>query len=245
MRPVPHRCCLAAGRGSGRAVGGGGGTVGVVVMTMKLLDLFCKAGGCTRGYQNAGFYVVGVDIESQPRYIGDEFIRGDALECLRGLIDSGEINQFVAISASPPCQGYAKTKFLSGEHPMLIEQLRELLIQSGLSYIIENVKGAPLINPVLLTGGMFGMNILRDRLFECSFPVPQPFTPIQAAPVKMGRPVKEGDVLQPVGHFSGVPYARKQMGIDWMTQGELAQAIPPTYTEYIGKHLLEHLKVTL
>ena len=199
----------------------------------------------------AGFIVIGVDNRPQPRYVGDGFILADVLVILQRLID-GEgveddrgrvwhLDDFDLIHASPPCQKYGKTKHLSGDHPRLIGDTRCLLIQSGCHYVIENVPGAPLINPLMLTAAMYGMLIKRDRLFECSFDVPFQLSPTAIAPVKMGRPVGEGDVLQPVGHFSNVAYARQQMGLDWMDQHGLSQAIPPVYTEYIGRQMLAAL----
>jgi len=206
-------------------------------MAIRLLDTFCGAGGCTKGYQRAGFYVVGVDIAPQPHYCGDEFYQADALDFIR---EYG--HEYNVIHSSPPCQVYGKTKHLANEgHPDLIAETRKALQIAGKPYIIENVPGAPLIDPTILTGGHFGILVHRPRLFESSFPLPfvlaQPLSP----PVKMGRPVQDGDVIQPVGHFSGVDYARREMGIDWMTGAELAQAIPPAYTEWIGKQLLKVL----
>lgn len=206
---------------------------------MKLLDLFCGAGGAAMGYSRAGFdQITGVDLKPMPRYPFD-FVQADALEYLAGLIKSGEIAQYDAIHASPPCQKYGKTKHLAGSHPQLIEQVRDLLMLSGLPYVIENVPGAPLIDAVLLTGAMFGQRIKRDRLFECSFQVPFVMSPSVPSAVKMGRAVAEGDIIQPVGHFSNVQYARQEMGIDWMIGAELSQAIPPAYTEWIGKKMIE------
>lgn len=208
----------------------------------RLLDLFCGAGGCTRGYQRAGFYVVGVDIKPQPRYCGDEFVQGDALEYV-----AVNGHEFDAIHASPPCQGYSNTRNLQGnKHPMLIEPVRELLEATGKPYVIENVQGAPLDdNAILLVGSMFGLMTMRPRLFECSFPVPFALAPPAGAKhAKMGRPPKEGEYVHAVGHMSNVAYCRDALGIFWMTQGELAQAIPPAYCEYIGGYLMEALKVT-
>jgi DNA (cytosine-5)-methyltransferase 1 len=224
-------------------------------MGYKLLDLFCKAGGCTKGYQQAGFYVVGVDIEHQPRYCGDDFILGDALVILDCLLKGEKIqgkggqwyslDDFDAIHASPPCQKYSESakqwRSAGKEYPDLIAPIRKLLQKIGKPYIIENVKGSPLIDPTILNGAMFGLLINRERWFECNPKLPFFLIPPNGKPVKMGRPVKDGDIIQPVGHFSNVPYARRQMGIDWMTQAELAQAIPPAYTEYIGKRILELL----
>jgi DNA (cytosine-5)-methyltransferase 1 len=212
-------------------------------MAMRLLDLFSGAGGCTAGYQRAGFWVRGVDIKRQPRYCGEEFVQADALEYLAGLILSREVEEFDAIHASPPCQQYAATKTLNtAEHPALIEQTRLMLQISGKPYVIENVPGAPLINPTRLNGQLFGLMVDRERWFERhGFAIPFMLLPSPRKAVKMGRPVKEGDVIQVVGHFSGVDYARRAMGIDWMVGAELAQAIPPAYTEFIGRQLADAL----
>lgn len=201
----------------------------------RLLDLFCGGGGCTKGYQRAGFYVVGVDIKPQPRYCGEEFVQGDALEYL-----AQHGHEFDAIHASPPCQGYSRTRNLQGnEHPLLVEDVRRLLLATGKPYVIENVPGAPLRDPVTLVGSMFGLRTMRPRLFECSFDVPFVLAPPPAAKhAKMGRPPQAGEYVHVVGHMSNVPYCREAMGIDWMTQSELAEAIPPAYSEWIGKHLM-------
>lgn len=206
----------------------------------RLLDLFCGAGGCTKGYQMAGFdFVRGVDIKPQPRYCGDEFVQADALDYLRGLIDSGEIAEFDAVHASPPCQAFTKARRLQGnEHPDLLSGTRALLREAGKSYVIENVPGAPMTNPIRLSGQMFGLNVERERWFEVSFNMPFHLLPPPRKQIKMGRPVQEGEIIQVVGNFSNVPYARRAMGIDWMVQRELAQAIPPAYTEFIGRQLI-------
>lgn len=205
---------------------------------MRLLDLFCGAGGCAMGYKRAGFYVVGVDIKPQPRYAGDEFVQGDALDYV---VAHGQ--EFDVIHASPPCQAYSKSRYLQdNKHPQLIKNTRRGLRATGKPYVIENVQGAPLINPVTLVGSMFGLLTMRPRLFECNFPVPFLLAPPPAAQhAKMGRPPQEGEYVHVVGHMSNVPYCRRAMGIDWMTQAELAQAIPPAYTEWIGRHLMEHI----
>jgi len=204
-----------------------------------LLDTFCKAGGCTKGYQRAGFYVVGVDIEPQPNYIGDEFYQADALEFIQA-----HGHEFALIHSSPPCQVYGKTKHLANDgHPDLISLTREALKVTGKPYIIENVPGAPLINPTVLNGAMFGILVHRVRLFETNPELPFFLLPQLKNPVKMGRPVQDRDVIQPVGHFAGVDYARKEMGIGWMTRDELAQAIPPAYTQYIGRQMREVLGI--
>ena len=192
------------------------------------------------GYYQAGFDVIGVDINPQPHY-PFTFYQGDAVEFI---MKYGDL--FSAIHASPPCQFATKAakqwRLAGKEYLNLIEATRAAI--GNKPYVIENVPDAAgwLHDPIALNGGFFSLNVLRTRLFECSFPVHQPVLPKMKAAVKMGRPVKDGDVIQPVGHCSNVPYARKQMGIDWMNQGELAQAIPPAYTKFIGKQLIQYLK---
>lgn len=153
---------------------------------------------------------------------------------------------FDVIHASPPCQAYSMTNRLDGsrERPTLITDVRERLRWASVPYVIENVRGAPLFNPLLLTGAMFGLLIKRDRLFESNYDIGFKMSPAAPPAVKMGRPVKDGDIIQPVGHFSNVAYARRAMDISWMTSKELSQAIPPAYTEYIGRELLRQLAVT-
>ncbi len=207
---------------------------------MRLLDLFCGAGGAAVGYHRVGLEVVGVDIVPQ-RHYPFEFHQADAFEYLA---EHGR--EFDAIHASPPCQIYtkaAKQWRLGGKkYPDLISQTRVALSRTGRPYIIENVPGAPLINPVILNGPLFGLLVHRVRLFECSFGIPLILLPRYGRPVKMGRPiVRSTDIIQPVGHFSGVEHARQVMDIDWMSGHELAQAIPPAYTEFIGKYLVELL----
>ena len=203
----------------------------------RILDLFCMAGGTSMGYYRAGFEIVGVDINPQPKY-PFKFIQANATEF--------PLDGYDAYHASPPCQKYsmASRQWRKGgkEYPDLIAIIRDRLKNTKKPYIIENVIGAPLINPVMLNGAMFGMNVRRVRLFECSFPVPFILIPKdKPGTFRMGRPIKPGDMITPVGHFSNVPYARKEMGIDWMGQKELSQAIPPVYTFWIGKQLMDWL----
>lgn len=206
----------------------------------RLLDLFCGAGGAAMGYHRAGFEVVGVDMAPQKNYPFEWWL-SDALEWLR----DGYAEGFDAIHASPPCQAHTKARKLQGnDHPDLIAATREALRSTGLPYVIENVPGAPLIDPVVLEGQMFeGLRTIRPRLFETNWPLDVPFLrPSRPKQNKMGRPPKADEYMQIVGHFSDVPAGRVAMGIDWMTQGELAQAIPPAYTELIGSQLLAHLR---
>src|SRR5687768_6327417 len=130
----------------------------------RLLDLFCGAGGCSKGYQRAGFDVVGVDINPQPRHCGDEFYQADALEVLRLLI-AGETWQgyvladFAAVHASPPCQLYSTLRNAAADrgsgHPDLVAPTRELLEATRLPWVMENVPGAPMAPAIVLCGSMF------------------------------------------------------------------------------------------
>jgi DNA (cytosine-5)-methyltransferase 1 len=195
----------------------------------KALDLFCKAGGATKGLQRAGFHVTGVDIEPQPRYCGDEFICADAL--------TFDLSGFDFIWASPPCQIY--TGMLNhgltdrSKHPDLIDDTRRLLISAGVPYIIENVQGSPLLNPVMLCGEMFGLRVTRHRFFESNITF---FSPVH--PKHKGTGIrKQGDggyYYRVYGHETGKSQWGEAMGIPWMRSYELAQAVPPAYSEYLG-----------
>jgi DNA (cytosine-5)-methyltransferase 1 len=205
----------------------------------RLLDLFCGAGGAAMGYHRAGFDVFGVDNRPQPRY-PFEFVQADATTYPLGGFD--------AIHASPPCQSYSVTASLhTVTYPRLIEPVRERLRSAGLPYVIENVPGAPLLNPMRLCGSSFGLGVRRHRLFETSFTVG--FVPpcahyLQPAPVDVtGTGASRlGKRLDGGGGNSRKPrnlaHAREAMGIDWMNRVELAESIPPAYTEYIGAQLL-------
>ncbi len=216
-------------------------------MTQKLLlDLFCCAGGAARGYQQAGFYVVGVDIKPQPHYVGDEFFQGDALDFVRRY---GK--DYYAIHASPPCQAHSTLKYVTGKDYLdLIPKTRLALKATGRYWIIENVENAPLINPVTLCGTMFNLKVFRHRKFETSFTIlgiGHVSHSKQGARVgRCGhRDIDPSGYMSIAGHFSNVEYARKAMGIDWMTQGELAQAIPPAYTRWIGERIPQDCRLTL
>lgn len=200
-----------------------------------MLDLFCGAGGAGEGYYRAGFEVIGIDIKPQPNY-PLEFRQADAMDVLANL----ELGEFAAIHASPPCQAYSVAKNIGGrlDHPDLVGPVRERLIALGVPWVIENVPGAPLIDPITLCGLTFGLNVKRHRLFESNVAIaPPPVCP-------KGHP---GDWVTVFG--GGAPKlpdnrrrapadaARVAMGIDWMTRSELSQAIPPAYTHYVGFHL--------
>lgn len=223
---------------------------------MKLLDLYCKAGGAAAGYHQAGFEVVGVDIEDQPNY-PFEFVKMDAIEFLK----TQDISQFDAIHASPPCQAHTRAKYLSAArnegkyryHADFIRETREILQKIGKPYVIENVVGAPLINPIALSGTQFkNLYTQRRRIFESNVRLSEP----DALPVKKKTPTA-GNGFGQDGFISicgsgGVRGMNaKQIvlywgfalgGIDWMTRAELAEAIPPAYTEFIGKQLVEYIR---
>jgi DNA (cytosine-5)-methyltransferase 1 len=212
----------------------------------RLLDLFCGAGGCTKGYQRAGFWVRGVDIKPQPRYCGEEFIHANALEYLAELIESGEIDEFDAIHASPPCQDGSITKYihpeLIGTYPQLIPQTRELLKRGGRPWVIENTKGSPLEYAITLCGTSFGLRVIRHRLFESNILLfglscgRHGFTGVSSGYSK------DTPFICVAGHNFNTAQGRVAMGIEWMTRDELAEAIPPAYTEFIGRQLMAAVK---
>lgn len=203
----------------------------------RLLDLFCCQGGAGEGYRQAGFDVTGVDAAPQPRN-PHRFVLADALHYL-----SEHGHEYDAIHASPPCQAWTATQRIQNNlHPDYIGPVRKLLRASGKPYVIENVPGAPLRDPVTLCGAMFGLRLYRHRLFETNWPIVQPQHPAHLAPqVKMGRKPKPHEMLQPVGNFSGVAEAREAMGMPWANRDGLREAIPPAYTKHIGLHLQAHL----
>jgi DNA (cytosine-5)-methyltransferase 1 len=209
------------------------------------------------GYHRAGFdEIVGVDNRSQPRYPFD-FVKADALEYVA---EHG--HEYDAIHASPPCQGYSIMRNLpwlkDKEYPLLIDPVRELLEQTGKSWVIENVMGAHL--PAgWLCGAMFGMPIYRHRYFETSWFWMQPGHPKHQGVIQSGRKLGnqgndmvvglddpkrrgiKGGTSWPQHAGANWKQAAVVMNIDWMKREELTQAIPPAYTEYIGHALMRHL----
>jgi DNA (cytosine-5)-methyltransferase 1 len=212
-------------------------------MKYKLLDLYCGGGGAGFGYEQAGFEVTGVDIVNQPKHKG-RFIQYDAIEFLK-LYG----HEYDAIHSSPPCQQYSMASMqfrLSGKKYFdLIEPTRNQLKETGKPYIIENVPGSPLNNPIVLCGSMFGMMTYRHRLFESNMELKSPEHPEHIArSTKMGRKPKEDEFIQYVGHFSGVRLVQEMTGLHWLGQKELAQSIPPQYTKFIGMQLIDFLNGT-
>lgn len=203
---------------------------------MILLDLFCGAGGASVGYSRSGFDVVGVDIAPQKNY-QFEFYQADALEFVRGYW-----RDFDVIHASPPCQRYSQCTPVDyrKNHPDLISAVRALLEDTGKPFVIENVSGARhlLRDPLMLCGSMFGLQVYRHRYFEIYPPrlILRPGCNHSASPVLVSgttRRKSRGRV-----EYSAAE-KRAAMDIDWMTVKELDEAIPPAYTEFIGRQLLE------
>jgi DNA (cytosine-5)-methyltransferase 1 len=211
---------------------------------MKLLDLFCGAGGASKGYAMAGFEVHGVDLKHGKRY-PYTYLRADALDVLR---NDEFIQQFDVIHASPPCQTFSITQHLRNAQGNttskldLLEPVRNLLLASGKPYVIENVKGAPLIHPAQVCGSSFNLKVRRHRLFESNMAVKGTVCKHK----EQGRPVgiygSMRDEIPQGGHTAKtMEQANESMGIDWMIWKELVEAIPPLYTEYIGRQVMERL----
>ena len=226
-------------------------------MKPRLLDLFCGAGGAAMGYHRAGFEVVGVDIKPQPRY-PFEFWQQDALWTLEEQNKIGEEWgwKFDAIHASPPCQAHTALAVMwnAREHENLIPQTRELLEATGLPYVIENVEGAPLNEPVRICGASVGLGtatheLRRHRLFETNWSLMVPPCAHSGRPTlgvygdhardrRRSRSVENGQFRA----AEGLAMAREAFDMPWGNWRELSQAIPPTYTELIGHQLLAHIR---
>jgi DNA (cytosine-5)-methyltransferase 1 len=215
---------------------------------MRLLDLFCGAGGAGMGYHRAGFEVVAVDIAPQPNY-PFEFHQADALDFL-----FRHWREFDAAHASPPCQSYLNLGAVNRklgrpyDHPDLVSATRAALQAMGLPYVIENVEGSPLVDPVRVCGTGLDLPLRRHRLFESNIPL----TGIACAHGRYTeskywtgwRPKGEhrlSTVVQVYGNAGGRHEWPAAMGIDWMTPREMCEAIPPAYTEHIGQQLMAHV----
>lgn len=233
----------------------------------RLLDLYSCAGGAGEGYRRAGYRVYSVDLVPQPRN-PFPFYQGDVCAVLTLLIlgesitfSNGEtlsLQDFAAIHASPPCQAYSVTKSKSRnrktKHVDLVAPTRVLLEQTDLPWIMENVVGAPLHDPIQLCGTQFGLTaedvdgvplkLLRHRLFESNVELEAPphvshrkFPSITASVFGSGgtyTPRHRDDRLRSGGYVPHIDVIRVIMGIDWMNRYELSQSIPPAYTEYLG-----------
>lgn len=230
----------------------------------RLLDLFCGAGGASMGYHRAGWEVVGVDIRPQRRY-PFEFHQADALAVLRGEVASIDLAAFDAVHASPPCQRFsAGTRGHGGKHrakwPDLVAPTRDLLAATSLPYVMENVQGAPLRDPFTLCGTAFAavtwdersgryLYLKRHRGFEsnrlfmgvpeCRCAEYRRLPNYEVGGVYRGgsNDLTHARTVWHGGYTPPVAVQRRLMSIDWMSGDELAESIPPFYTEWIGERL--------
>ena len=208
---------------------------------MKLLDLFCGAGGASMGYSRAGFKVTGIDIKHGKRY-PFTYMRMSIENVTQEIL-----SEYDVIHASPPCQTFSITKNLriaQGKQTDKMDWLphtRALLEQSGKPYIIENVPGAPLIDPVMVCGSYFGLKVRRHRLFESNVPLKGTKCNHKAQGKPVGIYGSMRDEIPGGGHTAKtMEEANVAMGIDWMIWGELVESIPPAYTQYLGEQLWRH-----
>ncbi len=207
---------------------------------MRCLDLGCGAGGASRGYADAGFTVTGVDIAPQPRYpYPREFIQASYLDLPVEFLAS-----FDVVHLSAPCQRWTRQLSCRPGHnerwPDHITPMRPRLQAAGVPYVIENVPGSPLRDPAWLCGLMFGRELYRHRGFETSFrcqPPPHPRHLVRASKAGHWEP---GTIMSVAGHIAPIAHARQIMAIGWCTRAELAEAIPPYYTEWTARQFLAH-----
>lgn len=214
---------------------------------MKLLDLFCGAGGASMGYHQAGFEVTGVDSDPQPDY-PFTFHQADALTFLA---EHG--GDFDVVAASPPCQASCalikgNQRATAGNHINMIPATREALARTGRPTVIENVQGSDLRRDLTLCGEMFGLGVIRHRYFEVDgFPVKQPGHRRHRGRVAGYRHGQwfDGPYFAVYGDGGGkgsIAQWQTAMGIEWVnTRRGLAEAIPPAYTRYVGQQLLDSL----
>lgn len=250
---------------------------------LRALDLFCGAGGATKGLQRSGFHVTGVDIKPQPRYCGDAFHQADALtfpldyECPEcqgtgnyyrrdvdgDLIDCGDCEsgrkKYDFIWASPPCQAYSVSRSRpkqAKDYPELVEPVRERLADTGVPFVIENVPGAPLMMPFVLCGAALNLGarcedgtfrpLRRHRLFESNIFMLGTGCVCGTAE-KCGVYGNGGGwanrfAVDRKGYKGNAEEMRASMGVDWMTIAEVSESIPPAYSEFIGRQIIESLR---
>ncbi len=224
-------------------------------MKPHLLDLCCGVGGASRGYQNVGFRVTGVDIDPQPNYCGDEFIQDDALAFL-----ARHGRDFHAVHTSCPCldsstltKGNRKRTGWIDDHRDMNPVARSLLDWIGRPYVMENVQGSVLRRDLTLCGLMFGLKVFRHRYFELGgWSMAKPVHPSHAGHRVAGwrHGVKhDGDMVAVYGDGGGkgsVTDWQAALGIDWTSdKSELAQAIPPKFSHFVGAALIDHLELAV
>jgi DNA (cytosine-5)-methyltransferase 1 len=213
----------------------------------RLLDLFCGAGGAAVGYHRAGFTVVGVDIARQDHY-PFTYIETDALDVLRLENWAELVENHDVIHASPPCQTYSayrrRGNGVGGNYPDLIAEVRDLLQATDKPYLIENIPSAPLRNPVVVCGSSFGLDLQRHRLFESNLPLVAPPCNHDWQTPRFPQATNRANLRRTVevGAYRCHRYAPSAMGIDWMTGPELTEAIPPAYTEFLGRQVYAWLR---
>ena len=223
------------------------------------LDLFCGVGGASMGLHLAGFDVIGIDIAPQPRY-PFRFIRGDALA------PPVDLTRFDLIWASPQCERFTRVwrgqEHRRDDYPDQIEPIRQLLLASGVAFVIENVPEAPVRADVVLTGAQFGLPIVRRRHFEC-----ERFTPPFALNAEHWpeRTTRNGGLAMIAGRGgamkgwnrrnwekpeiraklakrNSVAGWREAMQMPWADRDGIRKAVPPAYAEHIGRAFLEFVR---
>lgn len=241
----------------------------------KVLDLYCCAGGAGMGYHRAGFDVYGVDLDPQPNYpfafrqdsaltVLEDLLAGEKLAFVHpdGTVEELGLTDFALVHASPPCQAFSATKALhTNTHPDLIVPTRVLLRATGLPFIMENVVGAPLEDPLLLCGTEFRLRardvdgvelkLVRHRLFETNLPLKRrgkcdhDRSVLTASVYGAGggwTPEHRDSAKRRGGYVPHTDVCRQLLGVDWTSKHELSQVVPPAFTEHLGAQVLEHLK---
>ncbi|MGW2721981.1 DNA methylase [Streptomyces sp. NPDC001492] len=225
---------------------------------LKVLDAFCCIGGATTGYRRAfgNCHITGVDLQAQPDYPGDAFHQGDAIEFIRS-----HGHEYDLIHASPPCQGEgaptkgtnrARNAAIGRTYPRLIVPTRAALEATGRPWVMENVPGSEVRKDIRLCGEQFGLAVLMHRYFELGrWTAKQPAHPRHRGYVRGWRhgEYRDGPYVAAYRQGGGkatVEEIRSAKGIDWSIDHlRLREALPPVYTEWIGRAFLDTLTPTL